>query len=59
MLFAEFLIKSGANVNVKTKRGDTALIWAARRGHLEVVRNLLRKVENGEDNKTDLNARNR
>lgn len=41
----------GANVNAKTTDGYTALIWAARGGHLDVVRFL------AEDCNADINAK--
>lgn len=37
------LLDAGANINVRTKHGETALSLAAYRGHLEIVRLLLSK----------------
>ena len=31
----------GANVNAVTKTGETALLWAARKGHLDIVKMLI------------------
>jgi hypothetical protein len=38
----EFLLKRGANPNLKAKRGETALQWARENKHLDVVRLLQR-----------------
>jgi phosphate transport system substrate-binding protein len=46
-----FLLKNGANVNAKTGRGNTALMFAARKGSPEVVSLLLK-------NGADVNAKN-
>ena len=35
------LIKAGADINAKSKGGDTALIWAASRGRTEIVNTLI------------------
>jgi len=47
----ELLLKKGANVNAKDKYGGTALMYAAVKGHKEVVELL---IENG----ADVNAKN-
>ena len=36
-------LQNGANVNTQDTKGYTALIWAAREGHIEIVRALLEK----------------
>lgn len=38
---ATFLIKNGANVNAMTRGGETPLMKAAEKGHVEMVRQLL------------------
>ena len=40
---AEYLIKQGANVNLKDKDGDTALLAAALKGNLKIFKLLLKK----------------
>ena len=47
----EEAIMNGANVNAKDNEGWTALIWAAIRGHIEVVEVLLKHG-------ADVNAKN-
>lgn len=37
----EHLFKHCANLNLANKQGDTALIWAADKGHKEVVKFLI------------------
>ena len=46
------LVEGGVDVNARYSNGNTALIWAADRGHLEVVRFLV-------ENAADVNARGR
>ena len=42
----EAFLKHDVDVNLKTKTGWTALIWASEKGHIEIVRNLVRKGAN-------------
>lgn len=34
---ADFLIRNGANVNIKSKYHDTALTWAAEKGKFQIA----------------------
>ena len=46
------LLRGGTNVNAKDQIGNTALMWASRHGHLDVVRALLNHEE------VDVNIKN-
>ena len=48
----EKLIDTGIDVNAKYEKNNTALIWAAKNNHAEIVRLLL-------DNRANVNAKNR
>jgi ankyrin repeat protein len=55
----EKLLEQGANVNAKDRDGETALMWAARRGHSETVKALINagadvNVKGGRYSKTAL-----
>ena len=47
-----FLVENGADVNARDEDDQTALHWAARKGHIDIVCFL---VENG----ADVNARSK
>ena len=36
-VIVKYLIENGADINIETSNGDTALIYAAREGHLDIV----------------------
>ena len=42
----EAFLKHDVDVNLKTKTGWTALMWASEKGHIEIVRNLVSKGAN-------------
>lgn len=46
MLTILYFLKKGADVNVVDKNGQTPLFYAARQGHLEVVKYLLKNKAN-------------
>ncbi len=39
-------LDAGADINIQNNDGLTALIWAARNGHIEIVESLLRANAN-------------
>jgi ankyrin repeat protein/serine/threonine protein kinase len=40
---AKLLLEKGADVNAKNDNGETALMWAAKNGHIKIVQHLLEK----------------
>jgi ankyrin repeat protein len=40
----ELLLNAGADVNLKDYNGDTALIYAAKRGHIDIVELLIKAL---------------